>query len=163
MPNEIDSILKKEGGEQNHPADRDGPLPTKFGITAGTLSEWLGRPATISDINALTKVVAAEIYEKFYIKVFDKIPESMLKSNMIDFGVLSGTSRAIINLQEELGVEADGVIGPKTLTALSLVNLDRLNISITKRRVKLVGRLCVKDPSQLAFLNGWLNRILSFL
>lgn len=158
----IEEIIAKEGGFSNHPADPGGP--TNFGITIRTLSKWRGHPVTIDDVRNMTVEEAKEIYNSEYVTGpgFDKIPDSMLKSNLIDFGVNSGPKTAVMNLQTLLGVKADGVLGPKTLAAVEQVNLKDLNNELTKRRVLTYARIVQNSPKKLVFLYGWLKRALSF-
>lgn len=160
---EVDKILLREGGLSAHPDDRGGI--TKFGITKPTLEWWRNAPVTDEDIKNLTKDEAKAIFEAMYIRKpgFDKLPDGVLKSNLIDFGVMSGPPLAIMNLQELLGVDVDGILGPQTLLALSRANHAALNVLLVKKRILMLGRICVKRPSQLAFLNGWLVRVLAFL
>lgn len=160
---EVDKIIAREAGFVNDPLDRGGA--TKYGITQATLSWHLGRPATLEDIKTLSVEVAKEIYEKRYIlgPGFDKLPPGVLQSNLVDFGVMSGPTLAIMHLQEVLGVQADGVLGPVTLAALSAASLPAVNTQIVMRRALMAARLCKKDPNQLRFLIGWLNRFFSFL
>jgi len=54
----IDTIISTmidrwEGGYSHHPADRGGP--TKFGITAKTLADYLRRPVTAEAVRALPR------------------------------------------------------------------------------------------------------------
>jgi len=160
---EIDDIVSREGGLVNNPADKGGI--TKYGITKGTLSWFRNVPVTDDDIINLSLREAQDIYEARYVKGpgFDKLPNSVLQSNMIDFGVMSGPQLAIQNLQNILHIEADGIIGPKTIQAVEASNLVALNAAIVKSRILMCARICKRDPSQLVFLVGWLNRIFSFL
>lgn len=168
MPNEVDNIIAREKGFVNNPADKGGP--TKFGITQGTLSWHLGRPATVEDVQNLTIDAAREIYEKRFIlgPHFDALDNQgegvlQLKSNLIDFGVMSGPALAIIHLQEILSIPSDGILGPQTLSALSSANLVLVNKQLVMRRALMAARICKKDPTQLTFLSGWLSRFFSFL
>lgn len=160
---EIDKILAREGGFVDDPLDKGGT--TKFGITKATL-EWFRKgPVSKEDVRNMSIEEAKAIYFERFIKIpgFDKLPEGMLKSNLIDFGVLSGPNLAIMNLQDALGVESDGVLGPTTLTALLNSDQSKLNVAIAKKRLLMCGRIVAKTPNQSKFLVGWMNRILSFL
>jgi lysozyme family protein len=91
----IEEIIRKEGGYINHPNDRGGP--TKFGVTQKTLSNYLGRPASIEDVKNMTVETASEIYERNYYKApsIDTIPQK-LQPIVTDASVLYGPKRAII-------------------------------------------------------------------
>lgn len=158
----IAEILKKEGGYTNNPSDPGGP--TNFGITLRTLGAWRGKAVTAEDVMGLKVEEAIDIYNDMYISKpgFDKIPESMLKSNLIDFGVNSGPKTAIMNLQALLGVKADGVLGPLTFAAVNQSNLKNLNNELVKRRVLTYARIVQSSPKKLTFIYGWLKRALSF-
>lgn len=160
---EVDKIIEREGGFVNDPNDRGGA--TKYGITQATLAWHLGRPVTVEEVKNLSIDVARSIYERRYIlnPGFDKLPKGVLQSNLIDFGVMSGPLLAIKNLQEVLGVQADGVIGPETMTALMSASHSLVNKQLVVRRALMAARLCKKDPNQLRFLAGWLTRFFQFL
>ncbi len=86
--------LKHEGGYVDNPRDPGGA--TNLGITIGTLSTWLGRPATKAEVRALTPDKARPIYRRNY---WDKIGADSMEPGMdfaaYDFAVNSGPSRAI--------------------------------------------------------------------
>ena len=94
---------------------------------------------------------------------FDKITDPHLQAQLVDFGVNSGPQLAIMKLQEILQVDVDGVLGPQTLAAVKGVTPDELNTLLAVSRIKMIGRIVQKNPSQLKFLSGWLNRAMEFL
>jgi lysozyme family protein len=161
----VDSIIATEGGFSNNPLDAGGA--TKFGITARTLGQWrkLGRNATQDEVRAMPLEEARAIYTERYIlnPGFDKIEYEALRAQLVDFGVNSGQALAIQKLQTVLKVDADGVLGPKTLAALETADLRAVNNALVAERVRMIGRIVVKAKTQVVFLNGWLNRALSFL
>lgn len=113
----INELLVREGGYVNDPDDPGGA--TNFGITIHTLSEVEGRKCTPSDVRALSKSKAKEIYrELYYIKPnIHKVPME-LQGSVFDMYVNAGT-RAVKILQETLGLfghnmGVDGVLGPIT-------------------------------------------------
>lgn len=162
MSGVVDKELAFEGGLVNNPADRGGI--TKYGITKATLEWYLKRPVTDDDIKGLSVDVAKDIYTKKFIigPGFSNLPSPLLE-NIVDFGVMSGPSLAIANLQAVLQVPASGKIDDVTMDAVRSSNVEKVNVEIVKRRVQMAGRLVAKVPSQAQFLNGWLSRILSFL
>lgn len=161
----LDAIIRREGGYVNHPADRGGP--TQYGITAQTLGGWRkqGRAATASEVAALSEAEARSIYRQQYIILpgFEQITHPALLALLVDAGVHSGPKRAVQWLQTALGVTADGVIGPKTRAALSVVEQGVLYGKVLGQRLRHLGRLITDDPKQSAFAAGWMNRMAEFV
>jgi lysozyme family protein len=157
MPsNPIDDVIRREGPETNDPSDHGGR--TAFGISEAA------NPEAWAD-GHVSEAEAREIYERKYVKwpKFDHIHEPFLRGQLIDFGVNSGPQVAIMKLQEVLGLESDGVIGPDTLNAIDKWDGRILNNRLVGERVKMIGRIVQRSPSQLKYLSGWLNRALEFL
>lgn len=158
----LDAVLAHEGGYVDHPSDPGGA--TNMGITHKTLarwrkvSPWWKLPK--SAVQGLQRVEAARIYRASYwdrCKGFSLPPG--LDLALFDFAVNSGPDRAIRTLQAELGVAADGQIGPLTLDAVE-------TYGARKGLGTLIGALCDR---RLAFLNrlstfatfgkGWTARV----
>ena len=162
----ITDILVREGGFVDHPADRGGP--TKFGVTQKTLSAWLGRPATIEDVRDLEEGTARRIYEKNYFLAagLDQLPPA-LQAQAFDIAINSGPRRAIKLVQAVINqtgfgpVQRDGIMGPKTAEAAAKAaeHLGQaLGNALADERAKFYQRIVAADPSQAAFLKGWLRR-----
>lgn len=162
MPDLIDAIIAREGREfTNRGTDRGGP--TRFGITAATLGEYrrLGRPATAAEVEALDEPEARAIYAAVYITGpgFDRIADPRLRDAVVDFGVHSGQVRAAVELQHAAGVRADGRVGPVTLAAVAKADPEMLRRRVLAARLRLLGRLITRDPSQAANAAGWMDRV----
>ncbi len=164
----LTNILRREGGFVDHPADRGGP--TKYGITAATLGEWrgLGRPASREEVNALTEREARAIYTKSYLKDpgFSQIRNAKLRDLLLDCAVHHGPRRAAIWLQEAVGVKADGIIGPMTISKTNnrtLRAFASLRMQLLSKRIVFLGELITKDPKQAVFAKGWMVRVAEFL
>jgi lysozyme family protein len=171
----IDGILEREGSTfVNDPADKGGP--TKFGITLGSWVAHIGHPATAKDIEALTEDDARAFYTQRYIVTpgFTALRNEWLRVFLIDTAVLEGTRTAIKMLQRVIDVKADGVLGPITLTALEFHVLEfgmpTLKRQLVTTRVNhLIGVALADIPREqveatnLKWLHGWANRVLSFL
>jgi lysozyme family protein len=115
-------VVGHEGGFTDNPKDRGnwtsgkvgvGQLNgTKYGISAMAYPDL--------DIRRLTVAQAREIYKADY---WDKIRGDELPGhlayNVFDGAVNSGVTRSIRWLQEAVGANPDGVIGPRTLASVA--------------------------------------------
>lgn len=150
----LSEVLKHEGGYVDHPKDPGGA--TNLGITIGTLSSWLGRPATKDEVKALTVKDVAPIYRRNY---WDRIRGDDLPSGVDtatgDFAVNSGVSRAAIYLQEVVGVAPDGKIGPMTLAAVRAMPAAAVVNKLCDNRLNFLRRLSTFPT----FGRGWTTRV----
>lgn len=155
----ITQIELREGGAAVTNDPLDGGGRTQFGISE------TANPEAWSD-GQVTEQEARAIYMQKYVihPGFSQLP-AILQPLCIDWGVISGPQLVIMRLQNLLDVEADGVLGPHTLAALPALpeGLIRLTNKLVAERVKQVGKIVSKDPSQAKYVNGWLNRALEFL
>lgn len=161
----ITHIEQDEGGATvtNDPLDQGGK--TQYGISETS------NPEAWSD-GKVTEDEARAIYLQKYVRYprFDQLP-SLLQPLCIDWGVISGPQLVTLKLQELLNaypgthLTLDARVGPATLKALPATpeGLIRLNNLLVAERVRQVGRIVAKDPSQTKYVNGWLNRALEFL
>ncbi len=119
----IKHVLKHEGSFVNHPDDPGGA--TNRGITIGTLSDWLGRPASIAEVKNLDERDAIEIYRRNYWAAMscDDLPAG-LDYSVMDMGVNAGPGRAGKMLQGIVGATKDGKIGPMTVAAVNSYDND---------------------------------------
>lgn len=163
MTNEeiINEIISFESTEYvNNPTDIGGP--TKYGITSVTLGHYLklGRPATIPEVVELQEDTAKKIYQIKYIEAphFDLIKNDMLRWFMVDSGVVHGPINPINWLQQILNLKKDGVFGPLTNAAMEKYDPAYILLRLLGGRAEAIGRLVTRDPTQIKFLNGWMNR-----
>jgi len=121
---------------------------TKYGIAANSYPKL--------DIRNLTLDQAKAIYKRDY---WDRVKGDQLPARLafhvFDMAVNSGVSRGVKILQETVGVNQDGLIGPKTLaavaamdtpTAIMYYNANRINFYTSLKTFSTFGR-------------GWMNRI----
>ena len=146
-------VLKHEGGYVDHPKDPGGA--TNLGVTIGTLSSWLGQPATKADVKALTRATVAPIYRKNYWAAIraDELPAG-LDYAVFDFAVNSGPKRAAMALQRAVGVADDGVIGSITLANVANRPVDVTIERIMADRMTFLRRLSTWPT----FGKGWTAR-----
>ena len=157
----LEDILRREGGFVNHPADKGGP--TNFGITQATLSSFRGQKCTLDDVKKLTKEEARLIYRTEYIDPFAFVTGPKLRALVIDSAVNHGTKRAIMWLQEALGVKVDGIVGTQTEKAMLLAQSTVVYRVFLRRRVVFYGSIIKNNPQQAVFAEGWMRRVAEFI
>jgi lysozyme family protein len=166
----ISDIIKKEGGFVNHPNDHG--KATKWGVTQATLTDWLGREATIEDVKNLSQDDAFEIFYRLYYQAphIDTLPEA-IQPIITDMAVNHGPKKAIKLLQEVLlangeNLLVDGVCGKATDLAAHRIyghiGTDLIN-QLVSRRLAFYEGIVKNDAKQRVFLAGWRNRANSFL
>jgi lysozyme family protein len=130
-------VLRHEGGYVDHPRDPGGA--TNLGVTIGTLSGWLGRPATKAEVRALTVEAVTPIYRKNY---WNAVRADAYQHGadlaVFDAAVNSGTGRALRWAR-----------AVKAANAVAFVN------AYCDLRLGFLGRLGTWD----AFGRGWSRRV----
>jgi len=159
-------IDKYEGGYSDDPDDRGGP--TKHGISLVTLRRIRGS-ATEADVQELTMDEAVTIMvDEYYDQLFGDLPGPICL-HLFDASINHGRRRAVKLWQQALNrtgkaLQVDGIFGPKTLAASRMAveksAKDAAN-ALVDERVRAYCNIVVAEPSQLRFLNGWMNRALS--
>lgn len=157
----ISDIIAREGGYVNHPNDGGGP--TNHGITLATLAAWRGKRVTIADVQALSEAEARRIYRERYVSAYPGVTNPKVLGFLADYGVNSGTGRAVKALQTVIGAAPDGAWGPKSAAALQAVpDQSRLYWPLVCERLDNYLRIIDRDPTQVVFAAGWANRIVPF-
>lgn len=175
-------VLGFEGGYSNDPADQGGE--TNYGITYNTLNDaknkgWIPSNVTIKNLKLDH---AKNIYKKGYWDMVraDSLPHP-LDLIVFDMAVNHGPNTAVKLLQESLNsilksgpsLVVDGIIGPKTLTAVKdVVSMDHnmwlqpnslvryLCIDVLMNRVEFYTSIITNNKSQERFFKGWIvNRV----
>lgn len=160
-----------EKGITDNKLDKGGK--TNDGITLSHYNaycqEVLGRAPSYEHFVAMPK----EDILKFYGRVWrrmgcDKIDNPLLAGICFDFGFNSGfAKREIQEVLQRLGfkITADNVFGNQTVTALNtaykLHGYGLIDL-IFAARITYVSELVYRENSQIAFLKGWLNRIMDW-
>lgn len=157
----LEFLLDEEGGWSNHPSDRGGA--TMYGITQNTYNAWRKKkgkaPLTVRNI---TQQEAKDLYKEEYWNSAgcDKFPWP-INYMTFDAAVNSGVSRAVRWTQAGLGIQADGKVGPGTVSAAKQA-VDQGDgkkiLGIVDQRTTFLARLVQEKPSQAVFLLGWWRR-----
>lgn len=146
--------LKQEGGWVNNPKDPGGA--TNHGITIGVLSAWRGWDATPDDVRALTENEARAIYRHRYWMPIrgDDLPQALALVTF-DAAVNSGVSRAANWLQQAVGADTDGSIGPQTIALCAKVDVPTAVAACCDARLAFLKSL----KTWPVFGKGWGNRV----
>jgi lysozyme family protein len=154
----LEHTLRFEGGYVHHPLDRGGA--TNYGITQKTYDGWrrtTGKP--LQSVEFITDLEVRGIYFENYWQPCncEALPER-LGECVFDMAVNSGPWNAKLTLQRAVMVRADGVIGPLTISAAK--SMPDAVLRFLKRRGAFIQEILYTRPSQVAFLEGWFNRLL---
>lgn len=161
----ITDILVREGWDKytNDPDDRGGP--TKWGITLAAWRDYVAHAVTPAEIERLTEGQAREFYRSEYIvrPGFSKITNNDLMELVVDCGVNHGVGRAARWLQQAAKVGIDGKVGPATIAKVNSTPWLVLFLRIVGYRARFYASIVKRDPSQLKYIEGWIDRAADFL
>ena len=152
-------ILRWEGGYSNHPNDTGGC--TMKGVTIGVYRKYYGKTKTCSDLRNITDDQWLHIFRAGY---WDKVQGDMIENQSIanlvaDMAWGSGTVTAIKKIQRCLGINPDGIVGPKTLALLNGPDKKAIHAKLWNMRKAWFEAIIKATPSKKCFLKGWLNRL----
>ena len=154
--NKLIPVIKKwEGGYVDDPADSGGA--TNKGVTLATFRQFYGKDKTAEDLKKLTDAQWLYIFLNGY---WDKMKASQIKNQaianiVVDWAWASGPGTAAKYVQNILGINADGIVGPQTLQAINTAPQNSLFDKIKSARITFVERLAELRPKDKKFLNGW--------
>ena len=157
---EFERSLKKtlvhEGGFSNHPKDPGGA--TNQGVTQRVYDDYRRQHGgSLRSVKEMTPSERDTIYRQRYWNLIkgDMLPPGV-SYVVFDGAVNSGVSQSVKWLQRALGIKADGVLGPATLTAVQGVNdHDALVAKIIERRFAFLKAL----KTWKTFGKGWTRRL----
>jgi lysozyme family protein len=135
-----------------------------FGITSEVYSPYLGRPATVADMKAMTVETAERIYEDLLRKSgISRLEDEKLQDLLFDYCVNSGTSRAVKALQGIVGSPQDGILGPGTASKVREAGYAAVYKALLAQRTAFILRLCANAPDKYGkYKKGWLKRLSEF-
>jgi len=149
----FDALIGNEGGYSNNSADPGGE--TMWGVTARVARET----GYAGAMRNFPRNAAKAIYRKQYWDAIraDQLPDQV-RFDIFDAAVNSGVKQAVKWLQRVVGVSEDGIIGPATLGAASVVG-ESIGRRYSGVRLKFMTDL----PTWPTFGRGWTRRIASNL
>lgn len=176
-------ILRWEGGFVNDPTDRGGA--TNKGVTITTWRQ-VGYDKDGDgdiDVDDLKLLTNEDVRDRVLVPHYwnrwkaDTINDQKIANILVDWVWASG-SHGIKIPQRLLGVNVDGIVGPKTIEAVNFADPKSLFWAIYDERVKFINNIVERSVSeyekkigrkatetellkytQKRFRKGWLNRL----
>lgn len=144
------SAQRRAVGYVDDPLDRGGE--TKFGIAKNANPDL--------DITNLTWAQAKAVYyDRYWVAGACEMLPGRVAVLHFDGCVNHGVSRAKRFLQTSVGAVADGIVGVRTLSAVSESDPIDTCIRICDLRERFYKDIVARNPPQVRFLKGWLRRI----
>lgn len=163
----FERTLRHEGGYtlSRVPADRGGM--TFAGIARRHHPNWPGWglvDAGAGEEDPFLRDMVREFYRReFWNRLRgDAITDQAVAESIYDCAVNMGPVTAVVTAQRCVGTNLDGVVGPKTLAALTAADPAVFLFKYTLERLRLYVQICRGDRTQRVFLLGWIDRALSF-
>ncbi|MGE5657275.1 MAG: glycoside hydrolase family 108 protein [Actinomycetota bacterium] len=146
-----------EGGFSNHPADKGGR--TYRGILQTEYDAYrYSRGLPPLDVTQISEAELLEIYQGYWNASRAANMHPVLAVVMFDTAVNFGINNSITFLQQALGLPQSGVFDAETMKALKAGNNRSTALQMINERIIYRYQRVQKDPSQMAFFNGWLSR-----
>lgn len=154
-------LKKWEGGFGNDPDDPG--RETMSGVTLATFRQFYGQDKTEADLRNMTPEQWKHIMKGgFWDKCWgDQIRNQSVAEIVVDWCVNSGVGM-LKKVQGIVGVKADGVMGPKTLSAINTYNQQRLHFMVKAARAEHYATITRNRSANLKFYDGWMNRLCDF-
>lgn len=147
-------VLESEGGFSDDPHDPGGV--TNHGVTIATWSGYIGHPATIAEMEALSIADVTPLYRaEYWTPAHCDVLPNGVDLMTLDAAVNSGVGRAIRTLQTAAATNADGKYGPATAAAVAACKPTALIGAMADAREAFYRSL----PTFSRFGNGWLTRV----
>jgi len=155
-------VLELEGGLKLHRNPTED-AETYAGIYRKAHPEWEGWIYIDRGELPPFELVEKFYYDNFY-KPLEKVESEKIRDLLFEAAVNMGIRQAVKLAQRVLGVKADGILGPITLSALNSADPEDFVKDYTLARIAFYTALANRNPSRYGlYLRGWINRTLEAL
>lgn len=162
-------IVKWEGGLTGDTTDTASkhmcptPLKGKYyhtnkGVTYRVWVQYFGRSKDDRFLKMSDEDFSLILKKYWDVWRADEIGNQSIANILVDWQWNSG-STGIKKVQGILGVTEDGIVGKNTIKALNNENQKELFDKIFKTRKEFYESIVKRNPSQIKFLKGWMNRL----
>ena len=153
--------MKAEGGYKltNDPVDLGGM--TYAGIARNKHPKWSGWLFVDRGDIPPTDMVRELYTAEFWMPIKgNSIFDQEIANSIYDFAVNAGVGVAVNLAQIVAGVQADGDVGMKSLTALNGLDGKAFKLAYALAKVARYRDIIKRNPSQKKYITGWLTRAL---
>lgn len=164
MDEAIEFTLIREGGWYDGSEARD-PNPTMYGVTQKTYDGYRNRKGLpLQSVRGVSKAEVREIYAGYWHSAGCDLVARLSAITLFDHSINAGPAAALKVLQRAVGVDDDGVIGPKTRNAIATARCSsdaELASDICWERVRFYVDLA-KNTRLRPNLLSWVHRVVKF-
>jgi len=136
---------------------------TKGGVTLDTFQMVFGADKTAEDLKNMTEDQWRHVMkDHFWDKCkADDIKNQSVAEIFVDWCINAGIGK-VVYVQNMVGTDPDGVVGPKTIAAINAADQARLHRRIKLARAKRFLNQIEAKTSQMKYFNGWFARLIDF-
>ena len=158
-----EKTLRKEGGYRLTNIKGDLGGQTYAGIARTKNPHWAGWIYIDRGDTPPADLVRDFYRANYWAPLYcDRLPQAIAE-DIYDFAVNAGVSVSAKLAQIVARVTPDGVIGPKTIEALSCLSPDAFRPAFALAKIARYRDIVMRNRSQGKFLLGWINRTLEAL
>jgi lysozyme family protein len=139
---------------------------TLCGVTYSTYATYCNKVGIKATESGLKSLKYSDWYKILHTMFWnrwkaDNIENQAVANILVDWVWASGIT-GVKRPQRLLGVDADGIVGPKTLAAVKAAEEETAEMfffALQVERLKHINEIVEKSPSQAKFYKGWERRI----
>lgn len=153
-------VIRQEDSTLSGVVTTDKGGRTRFGI-AGRFHPWvaqIGFYDTMSREQALGVALSILLHDyALPLRIVD-IPDQAIADKLLSLGINDGITYPVRWLQEAVGSNPDGHMGPATIAAIDKSDKKKALDALKQQAISFYRDVAANDPSQEQYLNGWINR-----